>query len=201
MKKTSNYRNLNYFDKLENIDFYKFKKLNEKLRINDIHRTKRFTFYDCSGTLSNGKEVIIELKSRNYDLVNINNQYSCIKSIEYLDNNQTTFYNSLVIDLSKFSKLYSKLSNENEILYISFFKNNYISIFNFKDLQEAKISILNYYNIGKEKKQTNTLKVLLPISQSYIYKIDNNQYTLVQSPLNKNNNSNINIKYSNEKYK
>lgn len=200
MKITSNYRNLNYFDKLENIDFYKFKKLNEKLRIIDIHRTKRFSFYDCSGTLSNGKEVIIELKSRNYDMVNINNQYSCIKSIEYLDNNQTTFYNSLVIDLSKFSKLYSKLSNENEILYISFFKNNYISIFNFKDLQEAKISILNYYNIGKEKKQTNTLKVLLPISQSYIYKIDNNQYTLVQSPLNKNN-SNINIKYSNEKYK
>lgn len=166
-----------FFDDNENRDYELLKDFNSKLNLTNLGRTKYLSTIDASGITSTEDIAMIELKYRNYDIA---------KDGEYkIVNKKGTFTgNTVFIESHKASSLYiASVCLKTIPLYINFFDNGYVVVYNMLKLNhepvetdERKIYSKGYQSFEMAK------RIELSLKDAYIYRKENNEYKLVQSP-------------------
>lgn len=153
--------NNKYFEENENLDWKLLLDFNEKLKIQNLKRTKEKSQYDAEGKVPNGKDLIIELKSRNCDYNPSNNTM--------YNSNEIMIQPDKLIDLMLTSRFEDKIP-----LFINFTKNGYKIVFNLDNLnikprkEYVRTKNIGYNGIEKE------IKYFLNLKDALIYDPNNN---------------------------
>lgn len=164
--------NNNYFNVNEDRDYLMMVDLNSKLNLTELGQTPCYSHYDASGKTSYGEIVTIELKNRKQN---------------YIDGklSGTTYTaDTMMIEAHKASTLLFEHVIHGYIpLYINFTNNGTVAIvFNLTKLKEIPTK-RNYNTITSKgyERTENGDRLLLPLSDAYIYKKINDKWVSVKN--------------------
>lgn len=163
-----------YAEQYELNDFNKLTAFNKKLKLKNLKQTDVGHYCDATGEYNN-KQINIELKSRNQNLI-INNNKLQIKGVEkdYVDN-------TLFIESHKIADLLVDfIVNKSVPLYVNFL-NNCTIVFNLSKLTHKPIKKhIRAFSKWKESFEIQD-RLALYLYDAYIYDVNNK---LIYKPTN-----------------
>lgn len=141
----------NFFDAMEDIDAEWFRFFNSRMGwFTSMTQTPRFTKHDFDCTDILGRDVKVELKSRNHDIGK---------------------YSTLFIEVPKFEHLRSMATDGTKALYINFLEDErHVMVFDIEGMN-PKMTSVSIYNPGFQQRQ-QVDRFELDIKEGYYYTHD-----------------------------
>lgn len=167
----------NYADKKENDGYTLLSNFNKLLKLNELGRTPQKTTYDASGYTSIGDEVEIEIKIRDFNVLND-------MTLSGNTNGKSYTADTIYIESHKIADMLLDYVCDGKIpLYINFMNDGYIYVYNISKLKHRpqkqckRIYSKLYQGFELGKRQA------LSLDDAYIYKNENDTYKLIRRPI------------------
>lgn len=151
--------NRKYADKLEETDYKLLQDFNSTLKLSELGQTPQYHHTDASGYTTDGREVNIELKKRDFN---------------------TDTFNTLYIEAHKCGDLLLDYITEDKIpLYVNFC-NDGVILFNLSKLKHRPKTFKTKFYSELYKTMELSTREELDIKDAWVYKLqENNTYKLV----------------------
>lgn len=163
-----------FFTDKENEDYNKLVHFNENELKGQIERNEPKHWLDAHGKLPDNRDCNIELKGREFNLINNNGEWQFKNESGYT-------CNTIYCEANKVSELLFHLQYDNsQPLYINFTLNNYILIYNLAKLSKIPdMQVVFVKNKGYSFTE-KCYRYMLPVNDATIYKREGNNYTLIR---------------------
>lgn len=162
--------------KSETEDYILLKQFNRFLNIQHLVQISGNEYADASGYTTDGRVVNVEIKKRNQTYNNLSIEGTTKQGHPYTAD-------TLYIESHKACDLLlDYLTSQKEPLYVNFLSNNVVVVYNLaklkhrpkRTLKKIWSDLYQGFELGKRQE--------LRLEDAYIYKLENNHYTLIHKP-------------------